>query len=527
MLTTEGFRTLALGLGIATTLAAADLSGVVVAEHDGSPVVAAAITLRSDGNVVAELETDSSGLFRASGLPAAEYVVVATKASFTTAERRVALTEAGADVLLQITKLGVVSGRVTDAQGNGVRNMVVAAVPVPADGGALRVYNSRPKGAATDSSGRYRIFGLTAGDYVVVALAGNARSIANVANGVVADTSHGNTAEYFPSSRSPRVLPIRSGEEHTNINFTAYAGPLFTIRGTVNGPSPDTPYLVSLVAEHVGIPLASSIAQPGQEFQFDRVAPGTYKIVAARQPFAANSILELINSGQLVITSANEAAIAQILETERAAASTQRVQRAEPAFAETTVTVSQDITGVTLSARPGVETKLIYQAAEGCPFFVQLILNPIEYLGSGSTVKKLETGVESSVIGMPSGAYSISLDLSESSGCYGVTSTIDFRQGSPGTAIPIVVAHMGSIRGKVDTTGYTNEEFTILLTTSDGVTKRTLALSQDSSFSIQNLRPGRYSVSVTRRSKTRVVAADQNVVVESGAIAQVEFPALP
>jgi len=520
---------LALFLGIATTLAAADLSGIVVAEHDGSPVVAAAITLRSGGRVVAELEADSSGLFRAPGLPAAEYVVVATKASFTTAERRVVLTEAGADVLLQVAKLGVISGRVTDNQGNGIRNIVVAAVPVPADGGPLRVYNSRPKGTSTDARGSYRVFGLTAGDYVVVALAGSARSIANVTNAVAADTSHGNTAEFYPSGRSPIVLPVRSGEEHTNINFTGYTGPLFTIRGTVNGPSPDTPYRVSLVADAAGVPLGNATAQPGKEFQFDRVAPGTYKIVATRQAASgANSIVELINSGQIVITSANEAAVLRELEAARTAGViAPSTQRAEPAFGETTVTVSGDLTGVTLSARPGVDAKLLYQAASGCPTSVQLTLNPIEYMGAGSNAKKLDAGVEAPVTGIPSAAYSISLDLPESSGCYAVTSSIDFRQVSAGVTVPIVVANMGHLQGKVDTTGHATGEFTIALIAPDGIIKRTLSLTQDSSFSIANLRPGRYRLSVSRRSATRVVAADQNIVVESGATAQVEFPALP
>jgi hypothetical protein len=521
-------RALALVFAIVMTLTAADISGLVAAENDGSSVVGAAVTLRSGGNIVAEFETDDSGRFRALGLPAADYIVSVTKASFTTVERRVALTATGADIFLQITKLGVISGRVTDNQGNGIRNFVVAAVPVPADGAPPRVYNSRPKGAVTDASGRYRIFGLPAGDYAVLALAGNGRSIADVPNGALIDTSHGNTADFYPSGSRPTVFSIRSGEQHANIDIKVYSGPLFSIRGTVAGPGPDTPYRVSLVADVVGIPLASAIYQPGKEFRFDRIAPGTYKVVASRQvSSAANSIIDLINSGQIVINSANEAAIIQELEGARAVDRDARNrQPIEPAFAETTVTLAQDLNDLTLSARSGVDVKLSYKPPQDCPSSVQLTLNPMEYRGVGSSSKKLDAGVESPLTGIPSTEYAVALALPESSGCYAVTSLIDFRQVSPGAIVPIVAAKMGRIQGKVDTAGFSTDEFTIVLMGPDGFTKRTFALAKDSSFSIPNVRPERYRLSVSRRTATRMVAADQNVVVESGAVALVEFPTL-
>lgn len=524
------FRPIALGIALLLPIAltAADLSGLVVAEHDGSPVAAAAITLRTNGKVVAELDTNDAGLFRATGLAAAEYVVTATKASFTTAERTIILTDAGGDAFLQITKLGVISGRVTDNQGNPVRNIVVAAVPAPTDGGPLRLYSTRPTGAVTDASGRYRLFGLTAGDYMVVALAGNARSIANVPNGATSDTSHGSTAEFYPSSRSPRVFSIRSGEQHNNIDFQGYSGPLFTIRGNVVGPGPDSPYRLSLVAEVAGIPLASATAQPGKEFQFDRVAPGTYKIVATRVVATGmNNLLDLINSGQIVVTSANEATILRELEAARAADTAPNPQRPEPTFGETIVNVSQDLNGVTLSAHSGVDAKLKYQPASGCPSSVQLTLNPIDYMGTVSIGKKLEEGTEVPLTGIPSATYSVALNLPSSSSCYAATSLIDFRQVSAGATVPIVAAKMGQIQGKVDTAGSATDDFAIVLISPDGITRRTFPLARDSSFSIPNVQPDRYRVSVNRRSATRVVAAEQNVIVESGMTAQVEFPTLP
>jgi hypothetical protein len=510
----------------ATAAAAADLSGLVTAEHDGSPVVAAAITLRSEGKVVAELETDSSGIFKAAKLPAAEYVVSIAKASYTAAERRVTLTDKGADVTLQIAKLGVISGRVLDRQGKGIRNMVVAAIPAPADGGPPALYNTRPTGAVTDSNGRYRVFGLPAGNYYAVALAGNPRSQANVTNGLIADTSHGNTAQMYPT-----VLPIHNGDEQSNINFTGYSGPLFSIKGIVIGPGPDTPYRVSLVAEGVGIPVADATAQPGKEFQFDRVAPGTYKIVASRLASSGLNIADLINSGQIVVTAANQEAILrelQLSQSVQAAQAKGNAQKIEPAFGETTVTVvTQDLTGVTLAARPGIEPKLLYQAAYSCPTSVQLTLSPVEYMGTGSSGRSLTAGVETALPAMAPAMFAVSVNLPADSGCYAQTTRIDFRNFSSGSVIPIVVGKLGLIRGKVDTTGYLPEEFQIVMTAPDGIVKRTFALAKDSTFTIPNLRPGRYRVTATRRSANRVIASDQDVPVGSGETAQVEFPALP
>jgi hypothetical protein len=65
------------------------------------------------------------------------------------------------------------------------------------------------------------------------------------------------------------------------------------------------------------------------------------------------------------------------------------------------------------------------------------------------------------------------------------------------------------------------------MTAPDGIVKRTFALAKDSTFTIPNLRPGRYRVTATRRSANRVIASDQDVPVGSGETAQVEFPALP
>jgi hypothetical protein len=148
-------------------------------------------------------------------------------------------------------------------------------------------------------------------------------------------------------------------------------------------------------------------------------------------------------------------------------------------------------------------------------------------MGVGSSSKKLEAGTELPLTGIPSATYGVAVEMPATSGCYAATSIIDFRQLSSGAIVPIVVAPMGRIQGKVDTTGYAADDFTIVLISPDGITKRSFALGRDSGFAIPNVRPDHYRLSVSRRSASRVVAADQNVTVESGATAEVNFPALP
>jgi len=120
--------------------------------------------------------TDENGKFRFSDLDQNEYAVtVADSGGYvrtppSEAERqRPRYYRIGDDVTVTMTRGGVITGRVTNANGEPVISVAVTAVRVrdaegaPARGG----YPSRPR--FTNDRGVYRIYGLTPGTYVVAA----------------------------------------------------------------------------------------------------------------------------------------------------------------------------------------------------------------------------------------------------------------------------------------------------------------------------------------------------------------------
>src|SRR5262245_12591253 len=155
-----------------------EITGRVVAD-DGEGVVNVTVFLnvagaRSGGPRTTA--TDENGKFRFSDLDQNEYAIsVADFGGYirtppSEAERqRPRYYRVGDDITLTMTRGGVITGRVTNANGDPVIAVAVTAVRArdaegaPARGG----YPSRPR--FTNDRGVYRIYGLTPGTYVVAA----------------------------------------------------------------------------------------------------------------------------------------------------------------------------------------------------------------------------------------------------------------------------------------------------------------------------------------------------------------------
>jgi Carboxypeptidase regulatory-like domain len=162
---------------IANAQTGAIMGRVIADDGEGLPnmtVYLYAVGARS-GNP-RETATDENGKFRFSDLDQPEYTIsVMDSGGYVRtpppeAERqRPRYYHVGDDVTLTMTRGGVITGRVTNANGEPVIAVAVTAVKVrdaegaPARGG----YPSRPR--FTNDRGVYRIYGLTPGTYVVAA----------------------------------------------------------------------------------------------------------------------------------------------------------------------------------------------------------------------------------------------------------------------------------------------------------------------------------------------------------------------
>src|SRR5215470_13162427 len=155
-----------------------EITGRVVAD-DGEGLANVTVLLNVVGArsvVPRATATDENGKFRFSDLNQNEYTISVTdfggyvRTPPSEAERqRPRYYRVGDDVTVAMTRGGVITGRVTNANGEPVIAVAVAAVKVrDAEGAPTRGgYPSRPR--FTNDRGVYRIYGLTPGTYVVAA----------------------------------------------------------------------------------------------------------------------------------------------------------------------------------------------------------------------------------------------------------------------------------------------------------------------------------------------------------------------
>lgn len=156
---------------------AATVGGVVVSDGtNAEPLGGAIVTLSSSALPRAvSAVTDVNGRFLFGRLPSGEFTISARKSPYVsmaygaTGPRRpgtplrLAEGERMADVVLRLPRGAVIAGTIQDQRGEPVSDVPVTALRVTGDTTAVA------GSATTDDVGNYRIFGLTAGEYMVAA----------------------------------------------------------------------------------------------------------------------------------------------------------------------------------------------------------------------------------------------------------------------------------------------------------------------------------------------------------------------
>ena len=184
--------------GVPTAQAAAKkdsggIRGCVVAADTGGPLRGATVqTIATEIGVVRSTGTDASGCYAFTNLPDAAYVVQVSKMAYATVvfgedppsgregqTVRVSGGETVPDVDLRVAKSGVIAGRVVDDAGEPVPTVLVQALSVVSFSADEEpaAFPHAPSARTTNDIGRYRLFGLPPGDYVVCASPGPAARI--------------------------------------------------------------------------------------------------------------------------------------------------------------------------------------------------------------------------------------------------------------------------------------------------------------------------------------------------------------
>ena len=268
------------------------ITGRVLGE-DGNPLAHARVSAdntedRGPNRIPHYTITDDEGYFRLTGLPPGDYSISASAggylptAVFATerpAQPNDRYFRPGASVTITLKKGGVITGRVTNAEGRAV-----VAVPLTLEYARdendrqMHTTNSQNEGW-TDDRGVYRFFGLQPGSYLVCAgCSGRQR------RGVTAFDSDAPT--YYPSSARENATEIKvgAGEEATGIDIRYRGERGYAIRGVIAGPAdPNRRPYVSLKSPGAqDVFMYSNVEDQSLKFNFEGLPDGEYELTAGR-----------------------------------------------------------------------------------------------------------------------------------------------------------------------------------------------------------------------------------------------------
>ena len=212
---------------------------------DGRPVSRARVQIVGRGIPASRsVLTDRSGAYQFANLTAGEYLVSSAKPPFLATQygqshtfergKTIAVgTDAVENIDITLQQGGAIAGRVVDENGDPVSGLRVQLAEVLFAAGRRQLIGVPGFGAqTTDDRGRYRIFGVPAGEYAVAALISDVLNIPSL----ILPSGYGTT--YFPGRDRPadaQFVQIAAGGEIDDVNIVLVRGTGATIRGTVRG----------------------------------------------------------------------------------------------------------------------------------------------------------------------------------------------------------------------------------------------------------------------------------------------------
>ena len=216
------------------------ISGRVVAAT-GEPLRCATVRIAARGGPAWTTTTDASGRFRLGDLPAGSFSVEASHAGHLSrqfGQRR--STDVGTDVVLRsqeeqsrvdivLPRGSSLSGTIVDEHREPIEGMYVRTLQLRTiDGRTVVVTTPGVAARRTDDHGRYRLFGVLPGSYLVVASDDGARPGDVVPLGSYAPTFYPGTPDVSAASR----IAIEPGNDVAGIDFARLPSKTSTVSGS-------------------------------------------------------------------------------------------------------------------------------------------------------------------------------------------------------------------------------------------------------------------------------------------------------
>ena len=293
------------------------IAGMVLDAGNNSPIRRAVVTLSTvearPQDAVAW--TDANGRFAFGYLPPGRYELRVSKNGYQNtiygadSPRRPPGTislAAGAirsDLVFRLQLITTITGTVVDDHGDPLQGVSILAMRQ----GWQRRKRTLIPGPSTnsDASGHYHLTGLAPAAYAIVASQDFRRALSLDSEAVAGQTQRVYCfgRQYYPGTGradSATLIPVEPGHEYANIDFQFTARPCLAVRGKVIPPSGIALEQVTVNASSTdtgmrGANFGAGARRPDFAFQFDRLEPGQYRLVAQ-----ANSSGKLYRGSQTV-----------------------------------------------------------------------------------------------------------------------------------------------------------------------------------------------------------------------------------
>ena len=281
--------------------ATASISGTVTLKGKGTAGIAIAVRSANGANsrsAIYQVKTDQEGHYRISNVLAGSYEVSPNAPGFVVSMRSgsaaiiVAEGETIDDVNFSLTKGAVITGRITNSEGQPLVEQGVALLPVDNNNQSFRNQNmgfGQPN--MTDDRGIYRIFGLPQGKYKVsVGQSADSLSPGSSRRGSIRQTFYPGVNDFSKAA----IVEVSEGGEAKNIDITVDANDnsqRFAVTGRiVDGVSGEPVSNLNLGLQRTAVDHSESVSggflssdNQGQ-FKIEGLSPGKYGIFIESAP---------------------------------------------------------------------------------------------------------------------------------------------------------------------------------------------------------------------------------------------------